>query len=187
MHIQFPLHQMFHGDFGAGITLMFQPRASDVSHSLLLLGWKMRSRALSYAGCSQGRFPREFSPSAAFPGGWTVRGPSRTPRHGGVQRGEARGCLCGAVCRLGKRFPTLCPVLSASGARWESHPSAVRTPGGQHPGSPGKTLLNLSDAKLCIISGQSRHRPPGIFGADIPGGKKECIYKESAGELNQSS
>lgn len=66
-------------------------------------------------------------------------------------------------------------------------PALCKHPGDSNPESPGKTLLNLSDAKLCIISSQSRHRPPGIFGADIPGGKKGCIYKESAGELNQSS
>lgn len=52
--MHFPPHQMFHGDFGAGITLIFPPRASDVSRSLLLLGWKMRGRAISYIGCSQG-------------------------------------------------------------------------------------------------------------------------------------
>lgn len=27
--MHFPLHQMFHGDFGAGVTLRFQPRASQ--------------------------------------------------------------------------------------------------------------------------------------------------------------
>lgn len=80
----------------------------------------------------QGSFPREFGPSAAFPGGWTVRGSSCILGDGGVPRGER----CGAV-------PAELFSGSGSDSRLSAPSSALRESWNLIPGlcgHPGDSL-----------------------------------------------
>lgn len=131
--------------------------------------------------------PSGIQPLRCLPGGMDSAGPIPHPSGWGSSEGRGAGMCLWSCLPAREAIPDALPGAQRLGSEVGISSQRCANTRGTAPWSPGKTLLNLSDAKLCIISGQSRHRPPGIFGADIPGGKKGCIYKESAGELNQSS
>lgn len=133
LHIHFAPHQMFHGDFGAGITPIFQPRVSVTVCS----SWGGRC-GVEASPASPRVIPSGIRPLCCLPEGMDSAGPVLHPWGWGSSKGgEVRGCACGAVLRLGKRFPTLCPELSASGVL-ESHPRTVRTQGTAWGADSGK-------------------------------------------------